>query len=207
MNDDTDDTERVDIVAADILANALQELNMLDTGKFGPGGHRYTVDNTGFVRRGEATELSPYAHVEAALMVALTRLAGAPERVEELRRHLFDGDTADILASLRKTWAQEDAERAEQGAVDDPDDPPAAVTFTNMSTPASFGAEWTARNSGTRFQLVNPRGTTTLLFGAKPDGSEQWSTTRVVGPERFGMDKPPRSFTAFRRIAAAYVNA
>lgn len=97
--DDTDDTERVDIVAADILANALQELNMLDTGKFGRGGHRYTVDNTGFVRRGEATELSPYAHVEAALMVALTRLAGAPERVEELRRHLFDGDTADVLAS------------------------------------------------------------------------------------------------------------
>ncbi|OLF08552.1 hypothetical protein [Actinophytocola xanthii] len=83
----------------------------------------------------------------------------------------------------------------------------AGVTVTNMSTPASFGVEWRAGDHGTRFQLANPRGTRTLLFGAKPDGASQWITTTVVDPSRFGLNTPPRTFAQFRRIVDAYINA
>lgn len=81
------------------------------------------------------------------------------------------------------------------------------VTVTNMSTPASFGVEWRAGEHGTRFQLVNPRGTRRLLFGTKPDGADRWMTTTVIDPSRFGLNTPPRTFAQFRRIVDAYINA
>jgi hypothetical protein len=202
-----EDTDRVDVAAADILANTLRELNMLNAG-FGPGGDRYTVDSTGLVRRGEATELSPYAHVEAAIMVALSRLAGTPERAQELRRHLFDGDTTDVLARLGENWAHEDAESMKDGAGGVSDDPGSGkVRFAGFSLSAAFGVEWNVGASGTRYQLVNPRGTTTLFFGLMVQGAEQWSTTPVIAPERFGMHTPPHGLAGFRKIAEAYVDA
>jgi hypothetical protein len=81
------------------------------------------------------------------------------------------------------------------------------VTFTNHSNPAAFGVEWTSEESGTRFQLVNPRGTTSLLFGMRAEGNDRWTTTRVVEPSRFGMTTPPRTFAHFREIATAYVES
>lgn len=81
------------------------------------------------------------------------------------------------------------------------------MTVINMTTPASFGVEWRAGDHGTRFQLVNPRGTRTLLFGAKPTGTDRWMMTPVVDPSRFGMDDPPRTFAQFGKIVDAYINA
>ena len=79
------------------------------------------------------------------------------------------------------------------------------IKFTNMTTPASFGVEWAAGDNGSQFQLVNPRGTASLLFGCKPKG-KGWMTTPVVDPSRF-MEQAPKTFAEFERIARAYVDA
>jgi hypothetical protein len=82
-----------------------------------------------------------------------------------------------------------------------------APKLTNVSNPAAFGVEWTAGDNGgsTRFQLVNPRGTTTLLFGMRVEGRKSWTTTPVVDPSRFGLYAAPRTFRDFDEIARRYV--
>ena len=79
------------------------------------------------------------------------------------------------------------------------------VRFVNVSNPAAFGVEWTAGDHDNRYQLVNPRGTTGLMFGASYDKGP-WLTTPVIDPERFGLTTPPRSFGEFRKIAEQYVS-
>jgi hypothetical protein len=81
------------------------------------------------------------------------------------------------------------------------------VKLTNVSNPAVFAVEWTAEESGNRYQLVNPRDSETLLFGMwREDEQQRWATTPVVAPSRFGMDGPPKSFRTFLAIANTYVN-
>lgn len=73
-----------------------------------------------------------------------------------------------------------------------------------VHTPASFGAEWTDEESLTRYQLCNPRGTTTLLFGFKPEKNTSWGTTPVFEPERF-MNRAPRTENEFLTVVRAFV--
>lgn len=80
------------------------------------------------------------------------------------------------------------------------------VTLTNVSNPAAFAVEWTAEESGNRYNLVNPRDSATLWFGMWRNDEERWATAQVVAPSRFGMDRPPKSFRAFLAIANTYVN-
>jgi hypothetical protein len=79
------------------------------------------------------------------------------------------------------------------------------IHYVNMSTPASFGVEWSNGDNGSRFQLANPRGTGSLIFGVKPAGQDRWITTTVIDPSRFGMDKAPKSYAAFMTTVRKYV--
>jgi hypothetical protein len=78
-----------------------------------------------------------------------------------------------------------------------------AIKLTNVSNPAAFGVEW-AGESGKRYQLVNPRGTASLMMGAERHDGNGWANTPVSDPERFGMTSAPRTFAEFRRIAEAF---
>ena len=82
----------------------------------------------------------------------------------------------------------------------------AKIKLTNVSNPAAFGVEWTNGDNGNRFQLANPRGTMTLVFGVLSEGSAEWRTTPVVNPSRLGMNEPPRTVLVFLDIANRYVN-
>jgi len=77
------------------------------------------------------------------------------------------------------------------------------VRFVNVSNPAAYGVEW--RSGTSRYQLVNLRGTTSLIYGLNYGG--EWLTVPVVDPERFGLTEPPKSFSEFRAIAERYVNS
>lgn len=74
--------------------------------------------------------------------------------------------------------------------------------YANMTTPASFGVEWAS--DGSRFQLVNPRGTTSLLFGVKPESRDMWTTTTVDEPSRFGLTESPKSYDEFLSFVRAF---
>lgn len=79
------------------------------------------------------------------------------------------------------------------------------TTYTNMTTPASFGVEWIMGETGNRYQLINIRGTETLMFGVKRADGDRWHTTTVVDPSRFGLDSPPKSYRAFMEVVRRYV--
>ena len=79
------------------------------------------------------------------------------------------------------------------------------MNYQNVSNPAAFGVEWAAGETGNRYQLVNSRGTTGLMFGAKHEGTTEWISTRVVDPERFGLLAPPKTFHDFMLIVRRYV--
>jgi hypothetical protein len=79
------------------------------------------------------------------------------------------------------------------------------VKLTNVSNPAAFGVEW-AGESGATYQLVNPRSTASLWFGARRAGAENWAQTTVTSPERFGMVTAPSTFRDFLKIAEAFVS-
>lgn len=81
------------------------------------------------------------------------------------------------------------------------------VQLTDVSNLAAFAVEWTAGESGNRYQLVNPRDSMTLWFGMWRDDEKRWATATVVDPSRFGMTQPPTSFRAFLTVANSYVNA
>ncbi|ONI83481.1 hypothetical protein ALI22I_33840 [Saccharothrix sp. ALI-22-I] len=78
------------------------------------------------------------------------------------------------------------------------------VKFANVSNPAAFGVEWSAGENGCRFQLVNVRGTTGLMFGMKAPGRDRWSSMAVVDPSRF-LEATPRTYGDFLKVAHAYV--
>ena len=80
------------------------------------------------------------------------------------------------------------------------------IKLQNVSNIAAFGVEWRGgEDDRNRYQLMNPRGSSTLIFSALYDDQKEWMTTRVVEPSRFGMVKPPKSFHEFLAIARAYV--
>jgi hypothetical protein len=79
------------------------------------------------------------------------------------------------------------------------------IRLQNVSNPAAFGVEWVSGENGNRFQLVNIRGTRSLMFGMSSDG-RPWTTTPVVNPERFGMSEPPKRFAEFLKVATSYVS-
>ena len=78
--------------------------------------------------------------------------------------------------------------------------------FTNVSNPAAFGVEWTA-DSGSRYTMVNIRGTYGLTFGVRLTAEDPWITTRVDGAERFGLTEPPATYRAFLAIVTSFVLA
>lgn len=78
------------------------------------------------------------------------------------------------------------------------------IQYRNMSTPASFGVEWKANNGTHSHQLVNIRGTTSLDYGIKAPATREWSTTRVVDPERFGLTQPPKDYTEFMTVVRQF---
>lgn len=80
-----------------------------------------------------------------------------------------------------------------------------AIKLVNVSCPAAFGVEWVNGDSGNRYQLMNLRSTTHLMFGVRLADRAEWMTSSVIAPERFGMDSPPKSFRAFEVIARRYV--
>lgn len=98
-----------DLAAAEALNRTLWELNRLDPENVAGVDALYAGDNTSVART--CAELSPYAHVQAALMVPLIRLAGSVERAEELRYHLADNgeSVAYNLRLARDAWAAVDA--------------------------------------------------------------------------------------------------
>ena len=77
--------------------------------------------------------------------------------------------------------------------------------LTNVSNPASFGIEWTSE-TGTLYQMANPRGTRSLYMGARPVGRTNWVTQLVSAPERFGLTEPPTTFEAFQSIVQAFLD-
>jgi len=79
------------------------------------------------------------------------------------------------------------------------------MNYQNVSNPAAFGAEWAAGDNGNRFQLVNSRGTTSLMFGVLHENSTEWISTQVIEPGRFGLDSPPRTWAEFLAIVRRYV--
>jgi hypothetical protein len=81
---------------------------------------------------------------------------------------------------------------------------PDPVTVHNVSNLAAFGVEWTDENSGTSFQLYNLKSTPSLYLGIRTASNAQWSTTRVVDPERFGLDRAPRNFKEFHNTVTVW---
>jgi hypothetical protein len=81
------------------------------------------------------------------------------------------------------------------------------MNYRNVSNPAAFGVQWSAGENGNDFQLVNPRGTTGLLFGMRNtrEGRSNWSTTSVVDPSRFGLNAPPTNYKEFLAVARSYI--
>lgn len=75
------------------------------------------------------------------------------------------------------------------------------LAITNVSNPAAFGAQWTI--GGSNYQLVNLRGTASLLFGMRASDGD-WTTTPVAAPERF-MTTAPRTYAEFRRAVEQFV--
>jgi hypothetical protein len=57
--------------------------------------------------------------------------------------------------------------------------------FTNVSNLAAFGVEWTDEETGSTYQLVNPRGRMMLMFSIKTKPERGWSTVTVVTSSRF----------------------
>lgn len=98
--------EAMHISAADVLVQALRDLNGLECIHPNPYGH----DNTWRVVRDEERDLSPYAHVRAAALAALAPLCGGyPERAEELLGQSFDNGegVAYNLPLVRARWRDE----------------------------------------------------------------------------------------------------
>jgi hypothetical protein len=77
--------------------------------------------------------------------------------------------------------------------------------IVNASNPASFGVEWTA-DSGSRYCLVNGRGSYRLTFGTRISADAPWVTTSVEDPARFGMTEPPKTFRAFLAVVEAFID-
>lgn len=73
----------------------------------------------------------------------------------------------------------------------------------NVSNPAAFAVEWS--EDCCRYQLVNLRGTSGLVFGLRRSGGD-WSTVRVENPERF-LTVAPRTFADFREVARTFYEA
>ncbi|WP_367139303.1 hypothetical protein [Saccharothrix sp. HUAS TT1] len=106
LDPEADDPAELEL--ADTLNRTLYELNRMNH-------PQHSGDNSWEVRTGRAVELNVYAHVQAALMQVLERLAGTKDRADELRGHLIDcvdEGAAYVLAQVRPEWAHEDAEKA-----------------------------------------------------------------------------------------------
>ncbi|WP_367139297.1 Ran-binding zinc finger domain-containing protein [Saccharothrix sp. HUAS TT1] len=105
--------ERVHLRAAVLLRRTLAELNLMDPQNLEGLDGFYGGDNSGLV---PVPELSAYAHVQYALLMPLSRLAGSRERGRELYTEVVGNDdpVADLLLTLRAKWEEEDRVRAEQ---------------------------------------------------------------------------------------------
>jgi len=55
----------------------------------------------------------------------------------------------------------------------------------DVSNMAAYGWEWTENDSGTRFQIMQVKGTSSLHMGSQRLNGA-WDTTSVTRPERFG---------------------
>jgi hypothetical protein len=75
--------------------------------------------------------------------------------------------------------------------------------FRNVSNPAAFGAEWVTGDH--RYQLVNSRGTASLMFGMFNADHGRWYNTSVTAPERFGMTGAPKSWREFAAVVSAFL--
>ena len=80
-----------------------------------------------------------------------------------------------------------------------------ATKISNVSNLAAFAVEWT-EDSGTTFQLINIKGTSNLLFGARHQDKREWTTISVAAPERF-LTTPPHNFGEFRVVVDRWFSA
>lgn len=77
--------------------------------------------------------------------------------------------------------------------------------LSNVSNITAFGVEWT-EESGTTFQLVNIRGTQSLMMGVRPVGTGRWTTVPVSAPERF-VSGPIRTQAHFNGVVEKWFAA
>lgn len=100
-----------ELKAAEALLNTLYTLNAVDPDNTAGLNVVYATDNTSQATTDPTVVMSPYAHVRAALLFTLTRLAnGDAARGEQLLAEATDtGDCVRlVLASQSEQWAQED---------------------------------------------------------------------------------------------------
>lgn len=69
----------------------------------------------------------------------------------------------------------------------------------DISDKRSFGVQWSP-TYGLKFQLINPKGTTTLQFHSNRAGYDI-----VEAPSRFGLNFPPQSYDDFLKVAIQYM--
>lgn len=81
------------------------------------------------------------------------------------------------------------------------------IKLSNISNIAAWGTEWVNGDNGNRYQMVQQRGTSGLVFGVLPAGQNRWINTPVSAPERFGHVKVFKSYREFEAIVRAYVEA
>ena len=85
---------------------------------------------------------------------------------------------------------------------------PAIPILLNISNHAGFGVEWMMPDTGgTTMQLMNPRGTSYLLFGLRTPSSVDWLTVSVITPQRFGLRAPATNFDEFMPVAHTFIAA
>ena len=56
----------------------------------------------------------------------------------------------------------------------------------DVSNISAYGWEWTENDSGTRFQIMQPRGTSSLHMGSQCLNGA-WVSGPISNPERFGV--------------------
>lgn len=108
-----DATQATHLGMAQMLLETLQRLNLVDPDNERGLNTFYAADNTYLVRTGAHAELSPYAHVQAALMTALTALMdGDAEAAGELYEEIVSNGES-VLFNLKAAAAERAAADAE----------------------------------------------------------------------------------------------
>lgn len=160
-----------DLKAAQALWDTLWTLNRVDPDNVAGLDGAYAGDNTGSVLRNPELSMSPYAHVQAALLFSLTRLCdGSKERAQQALYGLHDSgeDVPYVLDYLRKEWAAQDATR-------DPVEEALAALFERTRSTEEYDAlVWLVASAGLRWDCAACGATN----AARKDVCEHCTTAR-----------------------------